>query len=719
MVVKQKYTHVCIFFSDLLRYSIFSCQYSKLSTHVLSKPNRKDHKASSFLVYCNSQITKNGRNGNIEEAESIFNRMSSRNTISWTAMLTAYAENGKITKARKLFDEMPDRTTASYNAMITGYIRNNRNVDEAYGLFCELIEKNPVSFAAMITGFVQAKMFDKAKDLYAEMPADWRDPVCSNALISGYLKMGRLEDAVRVFDHMVERDVVSWTSMVDGYCKIGRIVDASGLFRRMPERNVVTWTAMINGYFKVGFFENGFGLFLSMRQEGLVRVNSTTLTVMFDACGNFGRFREGIQVHALVVRMGYEQDLFLRNSIITMYCRFGCTNVAKVFFQMMCIRDVISWNSLIAGYIQCHEIEEAYELFQKMPRKDIVSWTTMITGFSRLGNVDRCIELFGMMPEKDDIAWTAVISGLVSNEEQEVAFHWFIEMLRKAVRPNPVTFSILLSASAGLATLSLGQQIQAQVLKIDMEFEVSIQNSLVSLYSKCGNVDDAYQVFTSIIEPNVVSFNSMISGFAQNGLGKEALNLFAKMENERQDPNEVTFLAVLSACTHVGLVEVGWKQFKSMKSSYGIEPGPDHYACMVDLLGRAGFLDEATDLISSMPFKSHPGVWGALLGASKTHFRLDLAELAAQKLMELEPDSATPYVVLSHLYSVVGKKKDGDQLRNAKKSRGIRKSPGCSWIVLKDKVHLFLAGDQSHMYLEETKLILQTIANELEEELDV
>ncbi|XP_015899403.1 pentatricopeptide repeat-containing protein At1g53600, mitochondrial [Ziziphus jujuba] len=699
-----------------LKCSGYIIRSSCFSTQTLSHPSLISAKAQSsgrLLVYCNSQITKYGRNGNILEAESLFNRMPNRDTISWTAMLTAYAQNGEIVKARDLFDKMPQRNTASYNAMISAYIKNSCMIDEAAELFRRIPECNAVSYAAMVTGFVQAGMFDKAEKLYSETPVRLRDPVCSNALISGCLKLGRLGEAFRVFDGMLDRDVVSWSSMVDGCCKLGKIVDARCLFDRMPGRNVVTWTSMIDGYMKNEEFEEGFKLFLEMRREQKMEINSTTFSVMFEACGSFAGYEEGIQMHGLVSRTGFDFDVFLGNSIITMYCRFGYLDAASKIFHLMRKRDVVSWNSLIAGYVQCNETEEAFKLFHRMPIKNVVSWTTVISGFFNQGLSDKAIHLFEMMPEKDSVSWTALVSGFVNNGDYEKAFRWFIQMLRRAVRLEPLTFSSMLSASAGLATLNQGVQIHALVLKMGLEFDLSIQNALVSMYSKCGNVVDAYQIFTKINSPNVISYNSMITGFSQNGLGEEALNLFSKLQNEGCGPNEVTFLGVLSACVHVGLVEEGWKYFKMMKPLYSIEPGPDHYACMVDLLGRAGLLDKAMELINSMPFDSHPGVWGALLGASKTHLRLDLAQLAAQKLMELEPDNPTPYVVLSNLCSLSGKKQDGDQVRMAKKSKGLRKSPGCSWVILKDMVHLFLAGDQSHVDWEKIKVILWLITMEM------
>lgn len=694
----------------------FLRRYSVSLIQSCSKPTTRTNK---LVIYCNTQITEHGKNGNVQEAESIFQRMPFKTIVSYTAMLCAYAQNGQITKAREMFDEMPQQNVASWNAMITAYMRNGKRsngIDEAYRLFLRMPERNAVSYAAMITGFVNVGRFDEAKRLYSGTPLNWRDPVCSNVLLNGYLKIGKLEDALHIFEGMVEKDVVSWSSMVDGYCKNGRVSEAREFFDVMEEkRNEVTWCAMISGYFKMERFKDGFNLFLQMRRGGEVGFGPTLVTAIFEACGRLGKFEEGIQMHGLVSHMGFEFDVFLGNSIITMYSRFGCMNAARYIFNTMNRKDLVSWNSLINGYVHAGELEEAYQLFEKMEAKDLVSWTTMITGFSNKGLTKNCVDLFNRMPERDDIAWTALISGFVNNGEHEEAIYLFIQMLRSAVRPNPLTLSGVLSASSDLAILNHGLQVHTHAFKMKMELDLSVQNALISMYSKCGSLDDAYRIFKSISAPNLVSFNSMITGFAHNGYGKEAIQLFRHLENRRLEPNEITFLGVLSACTHVGLVEEGWKYFGSMRAFYKVEPGPDHYACMVDLLGRAGFVDEALHLIKSMPVEPHSGVWGALLGASRAQVRLDIAKIATQHILELEPNNAAPYVVLSDIYSFLGKRRDEEQLRLAKRTKGIKKSPGCSWITVKNNVNLFVSGDRAHINFGEIKITLLAIFYEMKQ----
>ncbi|XP_047316174.1 pentatricopeptide repeat-containing protein At1g53600, mitochondrial [Impatiens glandulifera] len=654
-------------------------EFSTSTFQILKKPDNKNIK---FIIHCNTQISKNGRIGNIKEAEDIFSQMPNKTVVSWTAMLTSYAENGRIKEARRMFDEMPERNIASWNAMITAYGRTVNRIDEANLLFMQMPERNAVSYAAMISGFARAGMLSNAIQLYYKTPANWKDPVCANALISGYLKVGDLERAVQIFEAMSIKDVVSWSSIVDGYCKHGRLDEARKHFDVMPERNIVTWTSMIDGYLKMDCFEQGFGLFLEMRNEhSKIKTNPTTITMLIEACGNNNRFKEGQQVHSLALRMGLHFDVFLGNSLITMYCKFTSLDSAANIFSSISQKDVVSWNCMISGYVQAQKIQDAYNLFQRMPKKDVVSWTTMITGFFSKGMTQKSVELFDMMPKKDDIAWTAIISGFVSNLMYKEAIFEFVKMLGSSVKPNPLTLSSVISASSCLAAINVGTQFHAYVAKTNMESDLSVANSLISMYSKCGNVETASIIFHRIISPNVVSYNSLITGYTQNGFGKEAIKVVQRMLEEGQQPNDVTFLEILSGCAHSGLLEEGWYYFRVMRDSYGIEPGADHYACMVDLLGRGGLVDDAMNLIESMPVEPHGGVWGALLGASRTHMRPDVAKIAADRLFELESGNGTPYLVLSEIYSCVGKQLDGEKMRITCRTKGMNKNPGCSWII--------------------------------------
>lgn len=519
--------------------------------------------------------------------------------------------------------------------------------------------------------------------MFGEMPPRWRDPVGSNAMIAGYLRAGELGMALRVFNGMAVRDVISWSALVDGLCKYGTVSHARRLFDAMPERNVVSWTSMIRGYVKRGLCRDGLLLFLDMRRED-VQVNSTTLSVVLDACAEAGLVSEGIQVHSLMIGMGFEMDTFLGDSLIIMYSRFGSMVDARRVFFFMKHKDIVSWNSLITGYVQNNMIEEAHVLFKLMPETDAVSWTTLVVGFANRGWMREAVELFEQMPEKDEVAWTAVISSSIANADYVSAVRWFCRMSQEGPKPNTVAFSCLLSALASLALLNQGLQAHAYAVNMGWIFDPAVHTSLVTMYAKCGRLAEAHRVFSSISNPSLIATNSMITAFAQHGLAEDALRLFNIMQNDGQRPNHITFLGILTACARAGLVQQGCNYFESMRAVYGIEPNPDHYTCMVDLLGRAGFLDEALEMINSMPQKDYPDAWAALLSSSSLHSNLAFAKLAAQRLLEMDPCNAAAYTVLSNMFSA-GMTDDEDMLKVAKLSNMSGKSPGYS-LIIQDKV---------------------------------
>lgn len=404
-------------------------------------------------------------------------------------MLTAYADNGELSKARNVFDQMPKKNAAAWNAMISSYARDPKSLSDSYELFCSMPIKNGVTYGAMITGFARAGDILQAEEVYRRMPHSWRDPIGSNALISGYLRVGEIEKAEGLFKGMISRDAFSWSLMVDGYCKKGMILDAREAFEAMPAKNVVSWTAMIRGYMKAGCLEEGFWLLSQMRDS--VHANSTTLSVLLDGCTKLGRMREGSQLHGLVIVMGFEQDVFLANTLIVLYSRADCMDTSRRIFDAMITKDAVSWNSVISGYVELGETKEAYTLFDSMPNKDAVSWTSMVVGFSKRGWTRESVSLFEMMPQKDEVSWTAIVSGLVRNGEHEIACQWFRKMARDRVRLNYLILSSMLSSMACLAKLKEGMQLHACTVKMRSESDAYMLSSLISMYSKCGNLTEA------------------------------------------------------------------------------------------------------------------------------------------------------------------------------------------------------------------------------------
>ncbi|GJN12519.1 hypothetical protein PR202_ga30802 [Eleusine coracana subsp. coracana] len=633
-------------------------------------------------AHLNAQLTAYGRRGRIQDAQQLFDRMPRRDVITWTALLTAYSDVGDFASARFVFDDMPRRNVCSWNALLSLYLRAGR-LPAAHALFEKMPAKNAVSYGAIISGLAKAGMLREAQAVYEEMPQRWRDPTGSNAMMVGYLRAGELGMALRVFDGMASKDVFSWSAMVDGLCKYGALADARRLFEAMPERNVVSWTSMIRGHVRRGMRRDGLFLFLDMRRQG-VQVNTTTLSVVLDACAEGCLVGEGIQIHSLIIAMGFEMDLFLGDSIIIMYSRFGWMVDARRVFDSMEQKGIVSWNSLITGYVQNNMIEEGHVLFKLMPERDSVSWTSMVVGFANRGWMKESVEMFEQMPGKDEVAWTAVISSFIANGDYVSAVRWFCRMSREGGKFNTIAFSCLLSALASLGMFNQGLQAHAYAVNAGWVLDSGVHSSLVTMYAKCGRLAEAHRVFLSFNNSSLIATNSMITAFAQHGLAEDALKLFHKILDKGQKPNHVTFLGILTACARAGLVRQGYDYFELMTAVYGIEPNTDHYTCVVDLLGRAGFLAEALEMINSMPQKDCPNAWMALLSSSSLHSSLAFAKIAAQKLLEMDPHNAAAYTVLSNMLSSAGMKDDEETLKVAQLSNMPSKRPAYS-LIIQDK----------------------------------
>eukprot|EP01018_Ginkgo_biloba_P022838 Gb_23134 [translate_table: standard] len=607
-------------------------------------------------------------------------RGESWDVISCNSTITKYVKCGRLQNARRLFDKMPQRDVVSWTAMVAGYAQNGR-LQEARQIFNNMPERNAVSWNAMITGYVQNGKLEEALLLLKQMPepnaVSWtvmivgyaqngkivdarilfdqmpeRDLVSWNAMIVGYIENGMIDDARQVFDKMPERDVISCSAMITGYSQNGRIDDARHVFDKMAQRNVVSWTAMIAGYAQNDRCAEALKLFFQMQQTN-VKPNQSTYTTVLNACANLAALTLGKQVHARIIAMGYQSDIILENALITLYAKcWSIENALKVFKHMTVI-DIVSWNAMIAGYAQNGYYEEALKLFARIQQRGTI--------------------------------------------------------------PILSTFTSAMSASASLAILEVGQQVHAQIVKTEFGSDVFVENSLIAMYAKCGSIEDAHRQFNTMPKQDVVSWNSMIVGFAHHGHGKVALHFFEQMQRMGINPNHITFLGLLSACSHAGLVGEGWNFFHSMSRDYCTTPRLDHYACVVDLLGRAGRLEEAEDFIKKMPFEPHAALWGALLGACKLHGNIDLGRRAAEHLFELEPQNATAYVVLSNIYAVAGRWIDEANVRLLKKDKKVKKNPGWSWIIVKDRVHAFCAGDRLHPKTEKRHAMLDSVSEIIEE----
>lgn len=429
-------------------------------------------------------------------------------------------------------------------------------------------------------------------------------------------------------------------------------------------------------------------MFREMQGQGL-RPNKFVIPSILKACGHVLDRKSGEKVHGVVLKCSFESDAFVNSALIDMYSKCGQVEKASRVYDGMVEKDLVALNAMVSGYAQHGFAKEALDLVKKMQalgvKPNVVTWNSLIAGFSQKGDQVMVSELFSLMysngVEPDVVSWTSVISGFVQNFRNDEAFDMFRKLLDHGFYPTSATISSLLPACATAANVKCGKEIHGYALVIGVENDIFVRSALVDMYSKCGFITEARNLFYLMSEKNTVTWNSMIFGCANHGHCNEAIKLFNQMEKEDgKKPDHLTFTAVLTACSHAGMVESGERLFHLMQEKYRIMPRLEHYACMVDLLGRAGKLAEAYDMIKGMPIEPDLFVWGALLGACRNHGNVDLAEVAAEHLSELEPDSVGNNLLLSSLYADAGSWGNVVRLKRIMKKRKLRKFPGCSWI---------------------------------------
>ncbi|KAL6661675.1 hypothetical protein ACP70R_001059 [Stipagrostis hirtigluma subsp. patula] len=506
-----------------------------------------------------------------------------------------------------------------------------------------------------ITALGRARDLAGARRVFDAMPQ--RDVVSWNALLTALWRGGRdLPAACRLFDAMPSRDLISWNSILAGCVAHGDLGAASAYFARAPRRNVATWNAMLAGLVRLGSMDDAEALFREMPERNVV--SYTTMVDGLARCGEVARARE--------------------------------------VFDAMPERNSVSFAAMISGYVENGMFVEARTLFERMPEKNVMACTAMITGYCKEGDVDSARRLFDGIRVKDVISWNAMIAGYVHNGHGEEAMRLHVVMLKEGLRPDHATLIAVLTACSALTLLRQGRSAHAVAIKAMLESSISLCNALMTMYSKCGNVHESELVFMNVKSQDIVSWNTIIAAYAQHGKYQRVIALFHEMEAHGLIPNDITFLSVLSACGHVGQVDVSLKLFDLMSSKYAISPGAEHYACIVDILSRAGQLEKACNYIKEMPFEAEKNVWGALLRACQTRSSVQLGELAAKMLVQLDSENSGPYVMLSNIYAAAGMWFEVNQVRGQMKEKGVKKQPGYSWTEIGNEVHMFVGGDACH-----------------------
>ncbi|CAN6465899.1 unnamed protein product [Victoria cruziana] len=543
------------------------------------------------------------------------------------------------------------------------------------------------------------------------------------------------------------------TKFVHVCCELGEIGYACNVFDEMSEPNVFLWNAIIRGHSRSDLLEDALGLYCRMQCEGVLP-DGFTFPHVLKACGGLGNPRKGREIHAQIFRLGFESDVFVQNGLITMYSKCGWVDHARCLFDRLHDRTIVSWTSIISGYAQNGHPVEALQIFTEMQCSNVepdcialvsilraytdveglqqgksihgyvikggfesevdilISLTAM---YAKCGEVETARILFDRVSSPGVILWNAMISGYAKNGYANEAVELFRELLSLHVRPDSVTVRAAILACAQVGSVELCRWIGGYVRGSEQRADIFVNTALIDMYAKCGIIGEARRVFDMVPEKDVVVWTAMIMGYGLHGHGQEALALYEEMKRAGMKPNDVTFVGILSACNHSGLVEEGWQYFHSMKRDYGIEPRHQHYACVVDLLGRAGYLDEAWEFIKNMPVEPSVTVWGALLSACKIYGDVELGRYAAERIFVVDPTNAGHYVQLSNLYAAAGRWGDVAKVRVLMKERGLVKALGYSLIEINGKLQAFRVGDDSHPRSKEIYAMLEKLESKLKE----
>ncbi|CAL9111002.1 unnamed protein product [Musa textilis] len=463
------------------------------------------------------------------------------------------------------------------------------------------------------------------------------------------------------------------------------------VFDQMPEPNCFSWNTLIRAYSESdgGHPSESLLLFSRMLLCETAPPNRYTFPSVLKACARAEAIQEGKQVHGQVIKLGWDDDAFVLTNSVRMYACCGFMEDARRLVEKSSLSpeseaSVVLRNIVIDGYFRLGMVEEARQVFDRMANKSVISWNGMISKFAQTGHFKEAICVFR-------------------------------KMQLEGVKHNYVTLVSVLPAISRLGALELGEWVHAYAEKNVIEVDDVLGSALVDMYSKCGNINKAVQVFEGLPKRNPITWSAMIGGLALHGWASEALDYFQRMEKAGVVPSDVVFIGVLNACSHAGLVDEGRSYFDRMVNVYRLSPRIEHYGCMVDMLGRAGLLEEAEELVVNMPVKPDDVIYKAFLAACKKHGDVKIGMRAAKRLMELVSDDGDSYVLLSNLFASLGEWDTVAKLRLMMKELEVRKDPGCSWITIDGMIHEFVVEDCTHPRTKEIYLMLEEMAVKLQE----
>ncbi|XP_068318904.1 pentatricopeptide repeat-containing protein At1g71490-like [Pyrus communis] len=568
-------------------------------------------------------------------------------------LVTFYSSFNLHAEARIILENSNILHPLPWNVLISSYVKNEL-LDEALSTYKQMVNKgirpDCFTYPSVLKACGEKLDISFGREVHKSIDArcqEWNLFV-HNSLVSMYGKFGLLDVARHLFDKMPTRDAISWNAMISGYSSKGMWTDAFELFGNMQMEgigvNILLWNTIAGGCLRTGNFKGALELLSQMISYGIL-LDSVALTIGLSACSHNGAIKLGKEIHGFAIRSGCDGYDNVNNALITLYSR-------------------------------CKDLRKAYTLFELIEDRSIITWNSMLSGYSHM-------------------------------DRAEEASFLFREMLCSGIEPNYVTIASILPLCARVANLQHGKEFHCYITKrVVFDDCLLLRNALVDMYARSGKVLQAKRVFDSMSKRDEVTYTCMIAGYGVQGEGKAALKLFKEMNLLHIKPDHVTMVSILSACSHSGLVIQGQMLFEKMLSVYGITPDLEHYACMVDLFGRAGLLNKAKEIISRMPYKPTSAMWATLIGACRIHGNMEIGEWAAGKLLEMRPENSGYYVLIANMYAAAGCWNNLARVRTFMRDLGVRKDPGCAWVDVGDGFSPFLVGDTTNRLRDEIYLLL-------------
>ncbi|KAL5709891.1 hypothetical protein ACHQM5_020521 [Ranunculus cassubicifolius] len=570
------------------------------------------------------------------------------------SLLALSGSETALSHSRLVFSKFDQPNIFIWNTIIRGYSRSDFPL-ESLLLFKSMlanVSPNNYTFPFVINSCAKLSSVELGKEIHGYiMKIGYElDLFVRNALIHLYSSFGYLDDARQVFDECCQRDCVSFNTMINGYARHGRPTVALDLFVEM--------------------------------QHSDVEADAFTMVALLSACSVLNDPRVGKQIHLFIYKkfVASGANGLLYSALVDMYAKCSLMEMAKrVFDKMGSSKTAMAWSSMVMGYASVGDVETARCIFDQMPDKDLVSWTIMINGYTQTARYSQALELF-------------------------------VQMEGKGLKPDEITIVSALSACAKLGALDIGKRIHRQYIKCEsLDQNLILTTAVVDMYAKCGSLDTALSIFYGLEERTKTTslYNVILFALAQHGDGEATLRIFEEMQSHGLKPDGITFIGILCACSHGGLVEDGQMIFDSMSKIHGIEPQPEHYCCLIDLLGRSGHVKEAYDFIKKMPFEANSVIWRSLLGSCNIHGNIEMGQIAAEMLLELDPNHGAGNVVLSNILTNSNRWEDAGRVRQQMEDRGIPKPPGWSYIEVNGTPHRFQASDKSHAQTKEIEAMLE------------